>query len=173
LNDEIEIEKREQYRPSSQSNPKNSLAEKRNWILIGAGVIIVALIFIFFGNRGKDKSAEILAQMEQKLAAIEQKIALLEKQQEDLVSGPVKSLAEKVEMLEKRPLEKPKPPVAPKAQAPPPAKRYHEVKKGETLTGIAKRYGLSVEELRRLNRLSPKAALSAGQKLVVSPRGKN
>lgn len=131
MNDEIEIERREQYRPPSQGNPKKSLAENRNLILIGAGVIIVVLIFIFFGNREKDKSAETLAQMEQKLAAIEQKIALLEKQQEDLASGPVKSLAEKVEMLEKRPVEKPKPPVSPKAQTAPPAKRYHEVKKGE------------------------------------------
>jgi len=173
LNDEIEIERREQYRPSSQGNPRNYLAEKRNLILIGAVVIIVVLIFIFFGNRGKDKSAEILAQMEQRLAAIEQKIALLEKQHENLMSGPVKSLAEKVEILEKRPAEKPKPPASPKPQAATPAKRYHEVKKGETLTGIAKRYGISVEELRRLNRLSPKAALSAGQKLLVSPGGKN
>jgi LysM repeat protein len=89
------------------------------------------------------------------------------------MSGPVKSLAEKVEILEKRPAEKPKPPASPKPQAATPAKRYHEVKKGETLTGIAKRYGISVEELRRLNRLSPKAALSAGQKLLVSPGGKN
>ena len=173
LNEEIEIERREQYRPSSQGNPKNYLAEKKNVILIGVGVLIVVLIFIFFGNSGKDKSAETLAQMEQKLAAIEQKITLLEKQQEDLASGPVKSLAERVEMLEKRPAEKPKLPAAPKAQAVSPAKRYHEVKKGETLTAIAKKYGLSIEELRRMNKLSPKATLSAGQKLIVSASGKN
>ena len=173
MNDEIEIERREQYRPSSEGNPKNFLAEKKNLILIGVGVLILLLIFFFFGVSGKDKSAEILAQMEQKLAAVEQKIAALEKRQEDLATGPIKSLAEKVELLEKRPIEKPKPQTPPKAQSVSPAKRYHEVKKGETLTGIAKRYGLSVEELRRINKLSPKAILSAGQKLIVSPGGKN
>jgi LysM repeat protein len=173
LNDEIEIERREQYRPSSQGNPKNYLAEKKNVILVGAGVLIVVLIFFFFGVSGKDKSAEILAQMDQKLVAIEQKIAVLEKQQEDLVSGPIKSLAEKVEMLEKRPAEKPKSAPSPKTQISSIPKRYHEVKKGETVTSIAKKYGLSVEELRRINKLSPKATLPAGQKLIVSPGGKN
>ena len=48
-----------------------------------------------------------------------------------------------------------------------------QVKKGETATSIAKKYGLSVEELRRINNLSPKAVLSPGQKLIVSPGGKN
>ena len=173
MNDEIEIERKEQYQPPSQGNPKNYLAEKRNLILIGAGVLIVVLIFFIFRFSGKDKSTDTLVQMEQKLAAIEQKIAALEKRQEDLASGPVKSLAEKVEMLEKRPTAKPKPPASPKVQAAPPAKRYHQMKKGETLTGIAKRYGLSIEELRRMNKLSPKTTLTAGRKLIVSPGGKN
>ncbi len=173
MNDEIEIERKEQYRPSPQGNSKNSFVEKKNVILIGIGVLIVVLIFFFFGVSGKDKSTEILVPMEQKLAAIEQKIAALEKQQEDLASGPVKGLAERVEMLEKRPADKPKPPAVPKAQTVSSAKRYHEVKKGETLTAVAKRYGLSVQELRRMNKLPPKATLSTGQKLIVSAGEKN
>jgi LysM repeat protein len=172
MNDEIEIERKEQYQPPSQGNPKNFLAEKRNLILIGAGVLIVVLLFFFFRFSGKDKSTETLVQMEQKLAVVEQKIAALEKRQEDLASGPVKSLAEKVEMLEKRLTEKPKLPVSPKAKAAPPAKRYHKMKKGETLTGIAKKYGLSVEELQRMNKLSPKTTTTAGQRLIVGPGGK-
>ena len=173
MNDEIEIERTEPYRTPSQGNPKKYFAEERNLILIGAGVLIVVLIFFFFRVSGKDKSTETLIQMAQKLAAIEQKIAALEKQQEYLVGGPVKRLAEKVEMLEKRPTEKLKPPASPKAKAAPPAKRYHKVKKGETLTGIAKRYGVSVEELRRINKLSPKTTLAAGQTLIAIPSGKN
>ena len=172
MNDEIEIERKEQYQPPSQRNPKNFLAEKRNLILIGAGLLIVVLLFFFFRFSGKDKSTEALVQMEQKLAAVEQKIAALEKQQEDLAGGPVKSLAEKVEKLEKRPTEKPKPPASPKAQAAPLAKRYHKMKKGETLAGIAKKYGLSVEELRRMNKFSPKATPTVGQRLIVSQGGK-
>jgi LysM repeat protein len=172
MNDEIEIERKEQYRPSSKGNSNNFLADKKKIFLIGGGVLAVVVIVLFFAFSGKDKSAEILAQMEQKLSAVEQKLAALEKQQEDLASGPMKSLAERVEMLEKRPVDKPKPPPPPKAQAPSPAKRYHEVKKGETMTGIAKRYGMTSEELRKINNLPPKAALAVGQKLIVSPGGK-
>jgi len=173
MNDEIEIERREQYRHSSEENPKNILADKKKIAIIGAGVLAAAVIVYLLGFSGKDKSAEMLAQMEQKLTGIEQKIAVLEKQQEELASGPIKGLTERVEMLEKRPTEKPKPAASPKAQAPASAKRYHEVKKGETAAGIAKKYGLSVEELRRMNRLAPKAPLSAGQRLIVGPAGKN
>lgn len=170
MNDEIEIERDEQYQPPAPRNPKNYV---RNLILIGAGVLIVALVIIFFRVSGKDKPNEVLAQMEKRLTIIEQKIATLETQQENLATGPVKSLAEKVEMLEKRPAERPKPPASPKTQAVPPAKRYHVVKKGETITKIAKRYGLSVEKLRRMNKLSPKTTVVAGQKLIISPGGRD
>lgn len=173
MDNEIEIERKEQFRPSSGGNPKHFPADKKKMILLGIGVLAAAVLVYFFGFSGKDKSAEWIAQMDQKLAAIEEKIATLQKQQEELASGPIKSLAEKVEMLEKRPAEKPKPAASPKAQAPIPTKRYHEVKKGETATSIAKKYGLSLEELRKLNNLSPKGALHVGQKLIVSPGGKS
>jgi LysM repeat protein len=175
LNDdiEIEIEPREQKHPIPQRRPNKFFAEKQNLILIGAGVLIIVLIFLFSGIAGKDKSAEVLVRLEKNLAAMEQKIATLEAEQKNLTSGPVKSLTERVEMLEKRPTEKPKPVVSTKAQTAPLAKRYHEVQKGETLAGIAKRYGLSANELRRNNNLSPKTTLVVGQKLIVSSGGKN
>jgi LysM repeat protein len=170
LNDdiEIEIEPRKQNHPTSQRSLKKFFAEKQNLILIGAGVLIIVLIFLFSGIAGKDKSAEVLVQLEKNLAAMEQKIATLEAEQKNLTSGPVKSLTERVEMLEKRPTETSKPAVSTKAQTAPLVKRYHEVKKGETLAGIAKRYGLSVGELRRKNKISPKTTLAVGQKLIVS-----
>jgi LysM repeat protein len=168
LNDEIEIEPREPYHTPSQGRIIKFFAEKQSLILIGVGVLIVVLIFLFSGIAGKDKSTEVLVQLEKNLAAMELKIATLETKHENLTSGPVKNLTERVEMLEKHPTEKPKPAVPLKAKTTPVAKRYHEVKKGETLAGIAKRYGLSVEELRRKNKLSPKATLTVGQKLIVS-----
>ena len=170
---EIEIEPGKQNHSPSQSSLKKFFAEKQNLILIGAGILIIVLIFLFSGIAGKDKSAEVLVQLEKNLAAMEQKIATLEAEQKNLTSGPVKSLTERVDMLEKRPTEKPKPAVLTKAHTAPLAKRYHEVKKGETLAGIARRYGLSVTELRRKNKLSPKTTLAVGQKLSVSSGGKN
>jgi LysM repeat protein len=49
-----------------------------------------------------------------------------------------------------------------------PEVRYHQVRAGETLYSIARRYGLKVDELRQLNKLAPNAVLHPGDKLVVS-----
>jgi membrane-bound lytic murein transglycosylase D len=48
------------------------------------------------------------------------------------------------------------------------ASRYHRVKAGDTLWSVAKRYGLEVSELRRMNGISPKASrIRPGQRLRV------
>lgn len=49
---------------------------------------------------------------------------------------------------------------------------YHEVQKGESLFKVAKKYNISVGELKKLNDLSSDA-LSVGQKLLVSKAGKS
>lgn len=46
-------------------------------------------------------------------------------------------------------------------------KGYHTVRSGETLWGISRRYGLTVEELRNLNNLSPKVTIYPDQKLLL------
>jgi len=50
----------------------------------------------------------------------------------------------------------------------PSTEKYHEVKPKETLYGLAKTYGLTVDELRRLNNMGPKDMVRTGQKLKVS-----
>jgi LysM repeat protein len=52
---------------------------------------------------------------------------------------------------------------------PAPARRRqtHTVRKGETLYRIATRYGVSVEDLRRENRLARSNSLRVGQRLSV------
>ncbi|NJL14655.1 MAG: LysM peptidoglycan-binding domain-containing protein [Microscillaceae bacterium] len=46
--------------------------------------------------------------------------------------------------------------------------QIHIVQTGETLFGLSRRYGLSVETLRQLNGLSPTAPILVGQKLLIS-----
>jgi LysM repeat protein len=46
---------------------------------------------------------------------------------------------------------------------------YHKVVAGETLYGISRRYGLTVDELRRLNKLEPEATIYPAQRLLISP----
>ncbi len=51
----------------------------------------------------------------------------------------------------------------------PAAPRYHRVKRGETLSGIAHRYGMGLSSLRRLNGLSPRrSTIQAGQRLCIA-----
>jgi membrane-bound lytic murein transglycosylase D len=45
--------------------------------------------------------------------------------------------------------------------------QYHTVRRGDTLWGVARRYGMSMDDLRRLNGLSKTAGVKIGQKLKV------
>jgi nucleoid-associated protein YgaU len=47
------------------------------------------------------------------------------------------------------------------------SKTTHVVAKGETLTSIAKRYGLTVDRLVLVNQISKHAPLQVGQKLII------
>ena len=94
-------------------------------------------------------------------------------------------IAREIETFRKQPVAQiktepaPKQPVAPKAEAVSPAKpvetpekkatteKYHEVKPQETLYGIGRTYGLTVDDLRRLNNMNPSDMLRSGQKLKV------
>ena len=63
---------------------------------------------------------------------------------------------------------KPLPPSPPKEMRKD-SEQYHKVKQGETLYRISKRYGISVEEIRRVNKLQEGQAIQTGQKLLISP----
>ena len=47
--------------------------------------------------------------------------------------------------------------------------RYHIVKKGETLYTIGRRYGVTVKELKKINKLSDNSVIRPGQKLLIKP----
>lgn len=152
-------------------------------ILIG-----IILVFVFAGGilyfLGKRPAGDEASPLQSKVTVLEQKIAGLEKQLAELrgnISTPapdpalvqrLDALAQKVEALgkEKQPTAeskgKPSPPPKPTVST---EKRYHTVKKGETLYGIGRKYGISEEELRKLNNLSADQSIRAGQKLLVSP----
>jgi LysM repeat protein len=152
-------------------------------ILLGVLLILVFLggIFYFLSRQSANDETNLL---QSKLTNLEEKISSLEKQITELQGkvstlGPdpallqqLDALAQKVEALEKQ-----KQPAAgtraksstPSKPAPSIGKQYHTVQKGESLYRISKKYGLSVEELRKLNNLSGDQALRAGQKLQVSP----
>ncbi len=62
---------------------------------------------------------------------------------------------------------RPTAPPPPRAPSPVPAVRHHTVEPGETLWGISRKYGVSVDELQRANNISDPSALSVGRRLTI------
>ena len=154
-------------------------------------------ILYFLGRQPREDETILwqprMTVLEQKTAALEKQVSELQGKGTSGNPDPallqrLEALALRVEELEKhRPLkaeskakvevlEKQKPARAePKARVPVPPKpavsaekQYHTVQKGETLYGISKKYGMSVEDLRKLNNLAVGQSVRSGQKLLVS-----
>ena len=184
------------HRGESQRGSGDIRLSKKSMILWGIGIVVlVILITVFFGGGG-GLSQEDLAPLQAKLnllerrlthlEGLESRIAFLENQETGLqqlildLDKSGRSLTEKVDEISKKlgVVEKAKPtaPARIKTTAPGTAgekpasaetKRYHNVRPGETLYRIARRYGISVSELCRLNNISPNQAIHPGQKLLV------
>jgi LysM repeat protein len=152
--------------------------------LLGIMLILIfaGSIFYFITNRPKTTDTKALEPLASKIAALEEKVIGLEGQITELqgksnkgATDPfllhrVEALAQTVEALEKRA----QPGVESKTKPAPPKpavtsqKKYHTVQRGETLLKIGKKYGITVEELRKLNNLSKDQSIRIGQKLLVS-----
>lgn len=183
MSDDSELEMKEEDKTNSPKKRRiKSDSNKLLPILLGILLIVVfgGGIFYFITRH----SSESDATLQLKRAAVDQKLADLEKQIIDLqgklgTAGPdsaliqrLEALAQRVEVLEKQrqpaAQSKAKPSVSSKP-AVSTERQYHTVAKGETLYRIGKKYGVSVEGLRRLNNLSAGQPLHTGQKLIVSP----
>jgi LysM repeat protein len=148
-------------------------------IIIILLVVIFAGGIIYFFTRQSTQGDETL---QSKIASLEGRMTGLEKQIADLQGKPVtrgpdpfllhqvNALSQKVEALEERSehtteLKEKSSLKRPEVTA---QKRYHTVQKGETLLKIGKKYGIEVEELRKLNNLSKGQSVKIGQKLLLS-----
>jgi LysM repeat protein len=190
MSDDLADEGITRRRPATCA-PQRSPGSK---IILGAGIVILALIIILLFRGGDSVSKEEfkafgnrLDQVERRLASAEageKKVSSLETQFQTFnqslsrLDGADKTIREKLDKLTQQ-MEKPAipPGPAPKASASPPsqktsppktAPRHHEVAPGETLFQIAGKYGMSVEDLRRLNKLKAGQTLQPGQKLLIS-----
>jgi len=188
MKDDSELQMDDPLVDDSTYSPKRRRtgSDKSKFLRIVIGVILVLIFFggilYFLGKRPTNREASPL---QLRVTALEQKIAGLEKQLAELqgkmsTPGPDPALVQRVDDLAKKveALEKPKQPTTeskpkPSASSKPAVsseKQYHTVQKGESLYGISKKYGISVEELRKQNNLSADQPLRVGQKLLVSPR---
>lgn len=150
------------------------------WGLVG--IILILLIVLLFRGGDKAVTEDLNAlkarveQMEKKASATEgaaKKIDALDGQIKGLqqsvskVEGAQRSLSERIEKIAQK-AEKPSAPQVtqkkPSAQA-----KLHEVQPGETVFSVAKKYNLSAEQFLKLNNMTKKDTLQAGQKVVVAP----
>jgi LysM repeat protein len=187
MKDNLELQLGDALSDESSSSPNRRRIGSGNSKSIGIllGILLVLIfaggIFYFLSKR---PTGDEVSPLQSKVTALEQKNAELEKQlgelqgkigtitpDSDLIRR-VETLAQKVEALEKQKqptAESKAKPSAPSKPAVSTEKQYHAVQKGETLYRISKKYGISVEELRKLNNLSEDQSIYTGQKLRISP----
>jgi LysM repeat protein len=164
-------------------NPQDSDSSGKALLLWGfIGIILILLIVLLFRGGDKAVTADLNAlktrveQMEKRASPLEaaaKKMDAVDGQIKGLqqsvsrIEGSQRSLAERIDKLAQK-AEKPSAPQAaqkkPSAQA-----KLHEVQPGETIFSIAKKYNLSAEQFLKLNNMTKKDTLQAGQKVVVAP----
>ena len=168
--------------------------QRKTLLLGGAGILIlIVLIALFSGGDNKLSTGDLssiqvrLGKLDKRLThleGMEARIAYLEKQEKGLpqsmadrsgksLTQRLDKLTQKVGQLETRVASAPAKTKAPypiqRRPFPPDKGRYHEVRSGETLYRISRQYGISLDELCRLNNLTPEQAIHPGQKLLVAP----
>ena len=145
------------------------------------GLLVLTILLVVFIGFKQCSLSQRANEMTTNITNLELRITGLEKQQADLqgktansvIVNEVETLASKVNALEKQITSAQttkKSSTESSKQSKAVKKRYHEVKRGETLYRISKQYGITVDELRRLNKLSPNQPIEVGQKLLVSKR---
>jgi LysM repeat protein len=162
----------------------------------GAGllVLIILILLLFLGGDGGSK--QDLSFIEARLSRLEDRIKNtgvqedrireIEEQQKAfrqsllVMDRSLRTLKEDFNQLAAayENLQQKKAPAPPKAEVSQPVKKeatpqpktgYHVVSRGETLYRISKKYGISVDELRRLNNMDPSSLIHPGQELMISP----
>ena len=155
---------------------KNTYTQKALFDLISLrpsivlGVLFLSVTVLTFGGCGRETPKEDSALINGRFEQLENKIAQLEAQsaetKENLTAlgSYAKTLEERIDTFTQ---ENEKAPV-PKQATSQEKKQYHNVVRGDTLYSISRKYGLSVEEIRRLNNLNKNQPIQPGQKLMVT-----
>ena len=185
----------EEYDAYSALN-RQSLLRKPFVPYIAAGVValVVILGFSMYGTSSQnDALSEEVALLNKRLEDIEFRIGNLEqvssgneslgtlKNNTDMLAQQFQALEtklgrnlnqinDKLAALEKKQKETPQKTATPPKSAKKASPKIHVVKAGETLYQISRKYGLSVEQLKKLNGMGNDVTIRPGQELVVGQR---
>ena len=156
-------------------------------LLMGGAVVLVVLIVILLLFRGgssvsSDEMKAIqgnLRQLDDRMTRVEgmmDRVPELGKQMEgirqdiDGLESSVKSLKKEIKRTDKKIAALRGKTASPGEVSKSPEKRYHTVRSGDSLFSIAKKYGLTIDDLRRLNgKLDKSGKIMPGQKILVGP----
>jgi len=182
-----ELNQEDYYDDHSSIFPKKYLTP---FTIGGAGLVVIVILLVVFLSGPKDavdsrqlQSLETkIEQLEKKLAAIDaidQALDRLGKQEQNLnliserfdrfnstVTTQIDQIIKELGALHQK-----------SSQAPQPARtvqketkaKFHQVRSKETLWGISRRYGLTLDQLRSYNNMDPNATLQPGQRLKLTP----
>jgi len=171
---EVDYSDEEGYSVQSK-NKKNGFAGKppgKRVFSFLAGALAVVVIFLIAGFFLRTSNVDSVI----KLRSLENRVKQLENRSSriDWIEAKLDQVEEKNKQFTTfmdtfRKLETP-PKISTAQTSEKPTKAvYHEVVAGETIYGISRRYGLTVDELRRLNKLEPEATIYPAQRLLIHP----
>jgi len=115
-------------------------------IIASVVILFIAVIILFFGG-ARITSSKDLESLREQLHRLENRVVHLE--------GLARKSLQPSPMAEESTIEV-------NAEG-----RYHTVSPGDTLSGIAEQYGVTVSELCRLNQITPNTVIRVGQMLLI------
>jgi LysM repeat protein len=163
----------EQHTSRDRNEETNTIQEwyqklKIPYVWIGLGLIgFVVLILVLFPRTGDYGLERKINSLDAKLMQIEgdlNRLVWIEARL-DQMEEKIKEFEVMMNSLEKFGKSSTQPTTKPPAAVV--KTLYHRVRAGETLYGISRRYGTTVEELRRLNNLPKEATIYPDQKLLI------
>jgi len=156
----------------------------------GVGLILIVILLVIFLSGPKDavdsrqlQSLEAkIQQLEKKLASIgvmdqaldrlgeqEQKLKLISKRFDrfnSTVTAQIDQIIKELGALHQKSTQTLQPVKTDQKETKP---KFHQVRPGETLWGISRQYGLTLDQLQSYNNIGPKATLQPGQRLQLTP----
>jgi LysM repeat protein len=195
-----ELRREDVYQSATSVFRKKSVTP---YVIGAAGLIVLIVLLLTFlsGPRESvtrdqlqslDARIQTLEKSSTTTEKIEENLARLEKQEqetgllterfnhfESTTATQIDQIIKELGKLHQKTAQESSPQVqpSPPAESTPPPKettsKFHQVRAGETLYSISRSYGLTVEQLRTYNHIGPNASIYPGQKLKITPDGKN
>ena len=173
---EVDFSDEEGYSVRSK-NEGNGFAGKppgksRFSLLIGAVILgLFVLVAVLFQRSTNIDSVSKMRSLERRIKQLEERLYKLDRIEADLeqVEEKNKQFNTSIDTFET--LETPSKSSTAQTAENQTKAVYHEVLAGETLYRISLRYGITVDELRRLNKLEPEATIYPKQRLLIRPAG--